>query len=646
MLSKVHPVRAPQALIIMPIMMIMLASPFAASARSPELPLQPLSHGQFESTHVTGENTLLLDDNAPLAPLAFGAYSRFGFYISAVQSFATPVASIRVEYVSQIPQASAALIDVRSSLDAVEWSLWQPVDQSGAVLHTQQPARFAQYRVALMANQASPQISSVQLLPQLPAPASQLKASAAQALTFKVRATRQGMVGGRTANGHIITKRDRFVSLPCWCSLSTRNGNEYKVRLTYKGRSTVVPVYDVGPWNRRDNYWDPQPQRYFSDLRQGWPQDHAAYYDDHNGGRSGLGWKVTFPTAVDVGDGAWWDDLKIVGDRAELEVTFLWTGNDPVPATPEPTAQPAPATPQPAAPTVQPDATAEPAESPTVLPEATALPEITPPPATGSPATPEPPTPVPATVEPTTTAPTTVPATPEPSTLVPTTAVPATAQPTTAPATLVPATATPPPASATTTAPEATAVPPSPVPATVAPATAIPTAVATATALPTQVEDSQANTLPQKPASDPIAQIVDDGDSGFQGQAKVKWYDSPKGCGWNEHALWTYSADKATNSENSARWSTKLPAAGRYTLQVYIPDCKGTKPATQSASYSVVTAQGQQDVSINQAKNTGKWVSLGMFAFGTHAAVELHDITGEDQRVVWFDAVRWVPENR
>ena len=157
--------------------------------------------------------------------------------------------------------------------------------------------------------------------------------------TFRIRGTRLGLVGGRTANGHTIVERDRFVALPCTCALSSLGGNEFQVRVTYGGRSAVVPVYDVGPWNTRDDYWNPPEQRFFSDLRQGWPQDHAAYYDGHNGGYAAKG-RVRFPTAIDVADGVWWDDLGIVGDQADLEVTFLWMGRDPLEPTVAPTSEP------------------------------------------------------------------------------------------------------------------------------------------------------------------------------------------------------------------------------------------------------------------------------------------------------------------
>lgn len=145
--------------------------------------------------------------------------------------------------------------------------------------------------------------------------------------TYRIRATRLGMVGYRTANGHIIQPRDWFVALPSWRSLSSLGGYEYQVRITYNGRSVVAPVWDVGPWNTRDNYWDAERQQY-NDLPRGWPQDHAAYFDGYNGGYAEKGY-VVLPTAIDVGDGVWWDGLGIDDDIAWLEVTYLWLGSDP-----------------------------------------------------------------------------------------------------------------------------------------------------------------------------------------------------------------------------------------------------------------------------------------------------------------------------
>src|SRR3954470_2035584 len=39
-------------------------------------------------------------------------------------------------------------------------------------------------------------------------------AESAASVTFRVFATREGLVGGRTSSGHVITPNDHFVALP------------------------------------------------------------------------------------------------------------------------------------------------------------------------------------------------------------------------------------------------------------------------------------------------------------------------------------------------------------------------------------------------------------------------------------------------
>ncbi|MEO7910714.1 MAG: hypothetical protein ABIV47_13795 [Roseiflexaceae bacterium] len=172
-----------------------------------------------------------------------------------------------------------------------------------------------------------------------PAPA-QAKDQPASGPTYSVFATREGLVGHRTANGHRIVARDRFVALPDWGALSSKGGNEFQVRVTYRGRSVVLPVWDIGPWNTHDDYWS--PKRRYSDLPIGQPMAHAAYHQRYNGGRDEFGRRIRHPNGIDIADGAFWDDLGMTQSDV-VEVTFLWLGDDPSagqaqPAAPSPTA--------------------------------------------------------------------------------------------------------------------------------------------------------------------------------------------------------------------------------------------------------------------------------------------------------------------
>lgn len=267
---------------------------------------------------------------APPPPPLFSAYNRYGVYHSATRSLATPTARFRLTYQATLPAGSVVRIDLRGSVDGVAWSEWAAELASGATVELPVRARYVQYRVTLLAAaQGLPSVAAIAIEP-LAAPATYQAAESAEPIapTFRLRATRQGMVGGRTANGYIIEPRARFVSLPSWRALSPRGSYDYSVRITYQGRSAVAPVWDVGPYNTRDDYWSFERERY-KELPRGWSQDHAAYYEGHNGGRAEKGY-VHFPTAIDIGDGIWWDELKINGDQAEVEVTFLWLGRDPL----------------------------------------------------------------------------------------------------------------------------------------------------------------------------------------------------------------------------------------------------------------------------------------------------------------------------
>ncbi len=278
------------------------------------------------------DGSITLATDAASAPPLLGAFRRSGSLIAEPPTPSLKTARVRLSYDADLPQGAGLRVDLRASLDGQRWLPWLVGLPSGAVAGFPTAPQRVQYRLTLMGDLGlSPLVRGVTLEPTS-APASYQAAADADpyavAPTFRIRATRQGMVGGHTANGFIIPSRARFVSLPCWCALSSKEGNEYQVRITYHGRSTVVPVYDVGPYSARDDYWN-SGRKGYPDLERGWPMDHAAYYEGYNSRQADKGY-VRFPSGMDVGDGAWIDDLKIDGDQAEVEVTMLWMGADPL----------------------------------------------------------------------------------------------------------------------------------------------------------------------------------------------------------------------------------------------------------------------------------------------------------------------------
>lgn len=144
--------------------------------------------------------------------------------------------------------------------------------------------------------------------------------------TFRgsIFSTREGLVGGTTANGHVIVPNDRFAALPSRRALSSKGGHEREVRVVYRGRTTIVPVWDVGPWNTRDDYWNPPNIREtFRDLPMGKPEAETAFYDHYNNGLDERGRIVKTPAGIDLADGTFLLDLGMTNnDRVEVE--YLW----------------------------------------------------------------------------------------------------------------------------------------------------------------------------------------------------------------------------------------------------------------------------------------------------------------------------------
>lgn len=143
--------------------------------------------------------------------------------------------------------------------------------------------------------------------------------------TYRVFATREGLVGHTTANGHVIVANDRFVALPSTTVLNARGGYTYTVTIRNPNNGQVaanVPVWDVGPWNISDNYWH-EPRAIFGDLPVGLPEAEAAYYDNYNNGKDQSGRTVLNPAGIDLADGTFWTDLGMT-TNGWVDVTFNW----------------------------------------------------------------------------------------------------------------------------------------------------------------------------------------------------------------------------------------------------------------------------------------------------------------------------------
>lgn len=66
---------------------------------------------------------------------------------------------------------------------------------------------------------------------------------------MKVKATREGLIGGKTATGYHVETKVPFVALPSDAALR----QWVKVTNPTNGKSIRALVLDVGPWNTRDH---------------------------------------------------------------------------------------------------------------------------------------------------------------------------------------------------------------------------------------------------------------------------------------------------------------------------------------------------------------------------------------------------------
>ncbi len=248
-----------------------------------------------------------------------------GMAVLAPHELAAPANQITAELTATIPPGADVRIDVRGTREPGRWMEWGEV-RPPAPSALPEPTRLVQVRLTLSAadNGAVPVVQGLRLMPQLN---DELPRITGPTGTYRVFATRVGLVGNSTANGHVVAPRDHFVALPSRRTLSTRESSDYTVQVCAdNGRCAWVPVWDIGPWNTSDDYWNlPLVRESWDDLPQGLPEAQAAYQDGYNGGRDQFGRQVLNPAGIDLADGTFWDALRL-RDNQWVSVNYLWAG--------------------------------------------------------------------------------------------------------------------------------------------------------------------------------------------------------------------------------------------------------------------------------------------------------------------------------
>jgi hypothetical protein len=269
-------------------------------------------------------------------PAEMPAGRSYGEYTAPVTALGAGLSALTVRTAATRPAGSAVETDIRGQDLSGAWTQWTTA-APGAVVAFAAPVTAAQVRVVLSApaGEPAPAVSSVRLDAAPSAGTGQTSTGArprsavpAATATYRVFATREGLVGGTTANGHVIAGRDHFVALPSRRMLDANGSRTYQVTVCNGSRCETAPIWDVGPWNTTDDYWNPAGVREsWGDLPQGTPEAQAAYQSGYNGGHDQFGRAVANPAGIDLADGTFWDGLGMT-DNGWVTVTFS-TGTPP-----------------------------------------------------------------------------------------------------------------------------------------------------------------------------------------------------------------------------------------------------------------------------------------------------------------------------
>jgi len=138
---------------------------------------------------------------------------------------------------------------------------------------------------------------------------------------------------------------------------------------------------------------------------------------------------------------------------------------------------------------------------------------------------------------------------------------------------------------------------------------------------------------------------ADEESAAFTRSTTGNWLVPPYLCGFNNHAWYTWSTSNASASTNWGEWRPRVPATGRYRIDVYVPYCRTGRQETKSATYTIRHAGGTDSRTVSHQDNVGLWITLGEYTLneGNGNVIRLTDLTNDSGLGVWFDAIRLLP---
>ncbi|MFE0413868.1 hypothetical protein [Streptomyces tendae] len=302
----------------------------AADAAVPPAPVSwraDLSRTGSDDVNVRYDAGALRVRDGSLSPASLGRDRGYASAVLDPHHVDRPVDRVAVDIDATVPDAASVEADVRGRAADGTWTEWRRA-AAGAPARLPRDVVDVQARLTLWNAKGEPTaaVRAVTLTADDTgtAPAEPAPTTRAAAFSARVYATREGLVGHTTANGHVIQPDDHFVALPSRRALSPKGSGQYSVQVCGPARCETAPVWDVGPWNTHDDHWNPSSVReQWKDLPQGLPEAQAAYEEGYNGGRDEFGRDVANPAGIDLADGTFYN--VGLNDNGWVTVTYLWT---------------------------------------------------------------------------------------------------------------------------------------------------------------------------------------------------------------------------------------------------------------------------------------------------------------------------------
>lgn len=111
--------------------------------------------------------------------------------------------------------------------------------------------------------------------------------------------------------------------------------------------------------------------------------------------------------------------------------------------------------------------------------------------------------------------------------------------------------------------------------------------------------------------------------------------------GWD----YLYVPTEERTSKVWAEWRDELPQSGLYEIAVFIPNRNATTKRARYKVHGIVGTRAEVVLDINQHRSRNAWVALGIFDLDKDmenaGRVFLNDVTGETDKEIAFDAVRF-----